>query len=46
MVADMTYASMKTKLAEVKQLFQTRHYVQCATMCERLTRGHHTACIL
>ncbi|KAF2682546.1 hypothetical protein K458DRAFT_60428 [Lentithecium fluviatile CBS 122367] len=39
MGSESQYVVMKKRLAEVKQLFQTRHYVQCATLCEQLTRA-------
>lgn len=31
-----TYNEMKAKIPEIKHLFQTRHYTQCAVKCERL----------
>ncbi|KAF2636202.1 hypothetical protein P280DRAFT_159946 [Massarina eburnea CBS 473.64] len=35
-VSEEIYMDMKAKIPDVKQLFQTRHYVQCVTLCERL----------
>lgn len=32
----LTYNEMKAKITEIKHLFQTRHYTQCAVKCERL----------
>jgi hypothetical protein len=44
MVPETKYRMMKAKLVEVKQLFQTRHYAQCATLCEQLTRVTDEVC--
>jgi hypothetical protein len=32
----LTYNEMKAKIPEIKRLFETRHYSQCAIRCERL----------
>ncbi|KAF2118396.1 hypothetical protein BDV96DRAFT_597226 [Lophiotrema nucula] len=41
MVSESTYIQMKARTPEVKQLFRSRHYVQCATLCERyLTQSY------
>lgn len=32
----LKYHEMKAKIPEIKQFFQTRHYVQCAAECKRL----------
>jgi hypothetical protein len=36
MHADEPYTLTKLRLAEAKQLFQSRHYVQCAILCEQM----------
>ncbi|PSN63425.1 hypothetical protein BS50DRAFT_112424 [Corynespora cassiicola Philippines] len=36
MISDARYSDMKERIPHVKELFQTRHYTQCATQCERL----------
>lgn len=35
------YSRIQARIPELKQLFQSRHYIQCATLCERyLTQFH------
>ncbi|KAJ4288165.1 hypothetical protein N0V90_012182 [Kalmusia sp. IMI 367209] len=41
MVPESDYHHMKAKIPEIKQLFQSRRYIQCASVCERyLIRGY------
>ncbi|KAH7123877.1 hypothetical protein B0J11DRAFT_435343 [Dendryphion nanum] len=44
MVPDTNYVDVKSRMPEIKELFHTRHYVQCASLCEHLlTRSHAQA---
>ncbi|KAF1997576.1 hypothetical protein P154DRAFT_274829 [Amniculicola lignicola CBS 123094] len=36
MASDAAYRGMRAEIPEIKQLFQTRHYIQCASLCGRL----------
>ncbi|KAF2266051.1 hypothetical protein CC78DRAFT_164215 [Lojkania enalia] len=36
MISESRYNDMKSKIPEIKQLFQTRRYTQCATICKQL----------
>jgi hypothetical protein len=36
MDSESKYKEMRDRIPGIKQLFQTRHYIQCATACERL----------
>ncbi|KAF2464038.1 uncharacterized protein BDR25DRAFT_381657 [Lindgomyces ingoldianus] len=36
MITESKYFEMKSRIPEVKGLFQTRHYIQCTNLCERL----------
>ncbi|KAF2442181.1 hypothetical protein P171DRAFT_433738 [Karstenula rhodostoma CBS 690.94] len=41
MVPESQYCEMKAVIPEVKQLFQSRRYIQCANVCERFLSRHH-----
>lgn len=36
MTTESQCSEIKERLTETKHLFQTRHYIQCATLCEGL----------
>ena len=41
MVGESQYYAMKAMVPEIKSLFQSRRYAQCATVCERyLSRNY------
>lgn len=41
MVPESQYFRMKAVIPEVKQLFQSRRYIQCANVCERFLSRHY-----
>jgi hypothetical protein len=40
----LQYKELRDIIPGIKKLFQTRHYIQCATMCERLLSSPNEVC--
>ncbi|KAK7191675.1 hypothetical protein DPSP01_008099 [Paraphaeosphaeria sporulosa] len=41
MIPESQYCQMQAVMPEVKQLFQSRRYIQCANVCERFLSHHY-----
>ncbi|KAF1949421.1 hypothetical protein CC80DRAFT_484328 [Byssothecium circinans] len=41
MVSNESYNMVKAKASKIKELFQTRHYIQCVALCERILIRNH-----